>query len=289
MTDRPRFFCFGLGFSAMALARRLLAEGWRVGGTCRTEEKRAALAAEGIEAFLFQRGEALPDAALAGATHILSSVPPDETGDPVLDACGGALAAQSGARWIGYLSTTGVYGDWRGAWVDEASPLRPSLERAWRRVAAEEGWQDLLRLHGLPVHVFRLSGIYGPGRSAVESVRQGKAQRIVKWGQVFSRIHIDDIAQVLRASMDRPNPGAVYNVCDDDPAPPHKVVEYACGLLGVEPPPLVRYDEAELSDMARSFWTDNKRVRNDRIKTELGITLKFPDYKSGLRAIVGKG
>jgi nucleoside-diphosphate-sugar epimerase len=284
----PRFFCFGLGFSAMALARRLLAEGWRVAGTCRSEEKRAALAAEGIEAFRFERGVALPDGALAGATHILSSVPPDEAGDPVLDGCGGALAALPGVGWIGYLSTTGVYGDYRGAWVDETSPLRPSLERAWRRVAAEEGWRDLLRLHGSPVHVFRLAGIYGPGRSAVDNVQAGKAQRIVKWGQVFSRIHVEDVAQVVRASMERPDPGAVYNVCDDDPAPPHKVVEYACELLGVEPPPLVRYEEAQLSEMARSFWTDNKRVRNERIKRELGVILKFPDYKSGLRAIVGK-
>lgn len=170
-------------------------------------------------------------------THLLSSVPPDDQGDPVLDVHAADIASVEGLRWVGYLSTTGVYGDWRGAWVDETSPLRPSLDRSWRRVYAETGWMDLWRHHGLPVHLFRLAGIYGPGRSAIDNVRQGKAQRIVKRGQVFSRIHVEDLAAVLRASMAKPDPGAIYNVCDDDAAPPQTVVAYACELLGVEPPP----------------------------------------------------
>lgn len=285
--DRPTLFCFGLGFSALTLARQLVAAGWRVGGTCRGEDKAARLRAEGIEVHLFERGRPLAAGMLEGYANILSSVPPDEAGDPVIDAHAGDLAAlKDGIRWLGYLSTTGVYGDYKGAWVDETAPLRPSLDRSWRRVEAEAAWQDLHRFHGLPVHVFRLAGIYGPGRSAIDSVRQGRAQRIVKRGQVFSRIHVEDIAQVLRASMARPNPTAVYNVCDDNAAPPQEVVAHACALLGVAPPPLIPFEQAELSPMARSFYADNKRVRNDRIKTELGVTLKYPDYKAGLAAIL---
>jgi len=170
--------------------------------------------------------------------------------------------------------------------VDESSELRPTGERGRRRVAAETAWLDLWRRHGLPVHVFRLAGIYGPGRSAFDSLRQGRAQRVDKPGQVFSRIHVDDIAAVLAASMAKPNPGAIYNVCDDDPAPPAEVIAHAADLLGIEPPPLVPFAEAKLSDMARSFYADNKRVRNDRIKGELGVELAYPDYRRGLADIL---
>ena len=151
---------------------------------------------------------------------------------------------------------------------------------------AEAGWLDLWRGFGLPVHVFRLAGIYGPGRSAFDALREGRAQRIDTPGQVFSRIHVDDIAAVLEASIRRPRPGAIYNLCDDDPAPPADVIAFAAGLMGVAPPPLVPFEEAKLSDMARSFYADNKRVRNDLVKSELGVTLAYPDYRSGLRAIL---
>ena len=188
-------------------------------------------------------------------------------------------------RWFGYLSTTGVYGDRGGDWVDEQSDLQPTGERGRRRVAAEVGWSRLLHAEGLPLHVFRLAGIYGPGRSALDSLRAGTAKRVIKPGQVFSRIHVADIAQVLRASMARPNPGAVYNVCDDDPAPPWEVIEYAAELLGVAAAAGRAVRAGELSDMARSFYDDNKRVRNERIKRELGVQLMYPSYREGLRAL----
>lgn len=290
-----RLFCFGLGFSALALARRLVGEGWQIAGTCRTPEKVEALESEGIQTALFDRGRPLdnPAAALAGATHLLSSVPPDAEGDPVLDQHGADIAAQSGWQWLGYLSTTGVYGDRDGGWVDEDSALKPTGERGRRRVAAERAWLALGEACGAPVRLFRLAGIYGPGRNALASVRAGRAQRIDKPGQVFSRIHVDDIASVLEASIAAPTAGAAasraYNVCDDEAAPPQEVIAHACALLGVAPPPLVPFEQAELSPMGRSFYRDNKRVSNRRIKDELGVTLAFPDYRTGLAALLASG
>jgi nucleoside-diphosphate-sugar epimerase len=285
----PQLFCFGLGYSARALAGRLMDEGWIISGTCRSEEKRASLAAQRIRAFLFDRDQPLLDApaALHGVTHILSSVPPNRTGDPVLGQHGEAIAAARGLRWIGYLSTTGVYGDTGGAMVDETAPLRPTSERSRRRVEAERRWLELWERHGQPVHVFRLAGIYGPGRSAIDQVGRGEMRRIDKPGHLFSRIHVDDIAAVLHASIERPNPGRVYNVCDDEPAEPSDVIAHACRLLDVEPPPPVPFEEAAalLSPMALSFWRDHRRVDNSRIKQELGITLAYPSYRSGLEAI----
>jgi nucleoside-diphosphate-sugar epimerase len=265
-----------------------MAEGWRLFGTCRSLDVRRQLAEEGIEAHLFNREHPLGDAGalLARATHVLSSVPPDAAGDPVLDVHGEDLAGASQLRWIGYLSTTGVYGDRAGGWVDEAAPLLPTGERGRRRVAAEARWLELQRRRGRPVHVFRLAGIYGPGRSALDAVRSGRARRIAKPGQVFSRIHVADIAQALRASMARPRPGAIYNVCDDDPAPPADVIAFACDLLGVPPPPLMPVEQAELSEMALSFYADNKRVSNRRMKEELGVSLLYPGYRDGLRALL---
>jgi nucleoside-diphosphate-sugar epimerase len=285
----PRLFCFGLGYSALVLARQLRRRGWQVAGTCRTEGAQAALARQGIAAHLFDRDRPLADpaAALAGTTHLLSSVPPDATGDPVIDRHADALAALDGSlTWAGYLSTTGVYGDRGGGWVDEQAELRPTGERGRRRVVAEAAWRALWQRHRVPVHLFRLAGIYGPGRSALDTVRAGQAKRVEKPGQVFSRIHVEDIASILEASIARPNPGAAYNVCDDDPAPPQEVVAFACDLLGIAPPPLVPFAQAELSAMARSFYEDNKRVDNSRIKRELGVVLRYPDYRTGLRALL---
>jgi nucleoside-diphosphate-sugar epimerase len=280
-----RLLSFGHGYSARALARRLGAEGWTVAGTSRGAAGAEALAAEGIEGHVFARGRPLAPEVLAGVTHVLVSIPPDDAGDPVLDAHGADLAALPGLRWVGYLSTTGVYGDHDGGWVDETTPLAPVNERGRRRAAAEAGWLSLGRTRGLPVHVFRLAGIYGPGRSQIESVRDGTAKRTYKPGQVFSRIHVDDIAAVLAASIARPRPGAVYNVCDDEAAPPWEVVEYACNLLGAPVPPLVPIEEANLSEMGRSFYAENKRVSNRLIHEELGVVLKYPTYREGLAAL----
>ena len=287
MADR-RLFCFGLGYSARALAMPLMARGWRIAGTTRQAEAAAALAAEGVDAHGFDRDRPLadPSAALAGTTHLLLGVPPDDAGDPVLDAHGAHIAACRTIVWAGYLSTTGVYGDRGGGTVDEDSALRPTGPRGHRRVAAEAGWRALYETHGLPLHIFRLAGIYGPGRNSLAAARAGTARRVDKPGQVFSRVHVEDIARVLMASMERPNPGAVYNVCDDAPAPPAEVIAFACSLVGIEPPPLVPFAKAELTPMAHSFYRDNKRVSNRRVKEELGVTLAYPDYKTGLRALL---
>ncbi|MDQ7248693.1 SDR family oxidoreductase [Dongia sedimenti] len=285
MTQQPHLFCFGLGYTAMALAGALAERGWRVTGTCRDPSHAEAARRRGLEIVIFDRDHPIAeiDRHLADATHLLSSVPPDERGDPVLDLHGAAIArAAPRLQWIGYLSTTGVYGDRNGDWVDESSALTPSGERGRRRVAAETAWRGL----PLPAHLFRLAGIYGPGRSALDTVRSGKARRVLKPGQVFSRIHRDDIVQVLLASIAQPHAGAAYNVCDDDAADPAEVISYACKLLNVAPPPAVPFAEAQLSPMARSFYDDNKRVRNDRIKRELGVVLKYPNYRTGLNALL---
>lgn len=287
MTAAPgQLFCFGLGYSALALARLVAAAGWAVTGTCRSDEQAAALRARGFAAAPFERGRPLAAAALRGASHILVSVPPDALGDPVLASHGADIAALPRLAWLGYLSTTGVYGDCGGGWVDETSALRPSGERGRRRVAAEAGWLELWRRRRMPVHIFRLAAIYGPGRSPFEALRAGTARRIDKPGQVFSRIHVEDLARVLCASMSQPRSGAVYNVCDDEPAAPEAVVAHAAALLGVPPPPLVPLANAGLSPMALSFYDDNKRVANSRIKSELGIALRFPGYRAGLAAIL---
>jgi nucleoside-diphosphate-sugar epimerase len=275
-------FCFGLGYSARVLARRLAARGWEIRGTTRRPEKAEALAAEGFRVFAFGRGQPLPPRVLPGVTHALTSIAPDDAGDPVLDVHGADLRALSSLAWVGYLGTTAVYGDRQGEWVDEETPIEPTLARADRRARAEAAWLA----SGLPVHVFRLAGIYRPGRNAFVNLKDGTARRIVKPGQVFSRVHVEDIATVLEASIARPRPGAVYNVCDDEPAPPQDVVTHAAELMGVPPPPEQAYETADLSPIARTFYRDNRRVRNERIKRELGVRLAFPSYREGLQALL---
>lgn len=280
----PTLLTLGHGYSAAALARRLQPQGWRILGTHRDPARAGDLAAQGIEPVLWEPSALT--AALAQASHLLVSAGPRDGADPTLATIGGAIAAHAHALdWAGYLSTTGVYGDRDGDWVDEDAPLRPSTARGRARKAAEEAWQAV---PGLPLHIFRLAGIYGPGRGPFAKVRQGTARRIVKPGQVFSRIHVADIAQVLEASIHRPRAGAIYNLCDDDPAPPEEVLLHAARLLELPPPPEVAFDEAEMTPMARSFYAENKRVRNDRIKHELGITLLYPDYRAGLAALLAE-
>lgn len=280
MGNPKRFFLFGLGFSGRVIAARLERAGWRVGGTTRSGE---GLDLPGCEVLAFDRDHLLPEAVLEGCDAVLSSVPPDALGDPVLDRMAAAIARVR-PSWIGYLSTTGIYGDHGGGWVDETTPPAPTLDRSRRRLEAEQRWQ------ALGAHVFRLAGIYGPGRSAIDTVRDGAARRIVKPGQVFSRIHVADIATAVLASLDRPHPGRVYNLCDDDAAPPQEVIAHACALLGVAPPPEIAWAEAEstLSAMARSFYADNKRVSNQRMKDELGVRLAYPSYREGLAAILSE-
>ena len=286
--SKQHLFCFGFGFSAQALARRLVPKGWTVTGTARSEESFAKIADLGARPLVFDGSQAveLPD----DVTHILISVPPDGDGDVVLRHCKQTISERAGnLSWVGYLSTTGVYGNRDGAWVDEGAELLPSTERGERRVKAERAWLDLYEHMDIPVMVFRLAGIYGPGRNQLVSLLKGKSRRVVKPGQVFSRIHVDDIAQILEASIEKPNPGRAYNVCDDLPAPPQDVVAFAAELMGMPPPPEVAFNEAEMSPMGRSFYAESKRVHNDRIKDELGVTLTYPDYKTGLTALFANG
>ncbi|WP_238372291.1 SDR family oxidoreductase [Heliomarina baculiformis] len=275
-------FSFGHGFSARALTRLLIPQGWRVIGTTRSADKAESLRASGVEPVLFP-GD-LPSEGLSEATHLLISAGPDAEGDPVLRALRPEIEKLAPKlEWAGYLSTTGVYGNHQGGWVDETTPLTPSTRRGKWRVAAEAEWQSI---PDLPLHIFRLAGIYGPGRGPFAKVRKGTARRVIKEGQVFSRIHVDDIAQVLAASIAQPNPGAIYNLCDDDPAPPQDVIAHAAELLGLPMPPAVDYETAEMTPMARSFYAESKRVRNDRIKDELGVELLYPDYRTGLQALL---
>jgi len=278
-----KFFVFGLGYSGKAVARALLARGWRVAGTTRSGR---ADDLPGVEIYPFDRDRPLPDGALDGVAAVLSTVPPDDSGDPVVAAAAAVLRAAQ-PRWVGYLSTTGLYGDHGGGWVDETTPPDPTQDRSRRRLEAEQAWRET----GLPLHLFRLAGIYGPGRSAIEQVKAGTARRINKPGQLFSRIHVEDIARSVLASLDRPAPGTIYNVCDDDPAPPQDVILYACTLLGLEPPPEIGWDEARatLSPMALGFYADNKRVSNRRMREELGVDLAYPSYRDGLAAIARGG
>lgn len=274
-------FSFGHGYSAQALAQLLVPQGWRVIGTTRSPEKFGLLRAQGVEPVAFPGGDL---SALEQASHLLISAGPGEAGDPVLATLRDRITALAPRLdWAGYLSTTGVYGDKGGDWVDETTAPAPSTRRGAWRVQAEAEWRAI---PGLPLHIFRLAGIYGPGRGPFAKVRAGTARRIIKDGQVFSRIHVEDIAQVILASMARPRPGAIYNVCDDNPAPPQEVIAHAAALLGLPPPPAEAFGTAEMTPMARSFYAESKRVKNDLIKTELGVTLRYPDYRSGLQALL---
>jgi nucleoside-diphosphate-sugar epimerase len=280
-----RLLIFGMGYTARAMLDAWPADWPRdVTVTTRSHDKARALTDAGLTARIFPGDDLSRD--VAGATHILSTAGPGDGRDPVLAYLRDALADAKDLEWVGYLSTTGVYGDHGGGWVDEDTPLAPSSARGRARVTAEGEWQALHRDHGLPLHVFRLAGIYGPGRGPFDRVRSGTARRIVKPGQVFSRCHVEDIAQVLIASMRQPDPGRVYNVCDDDPAPPQDVIAHAAALLNLPPPPEIPFDQAELSPMARSFYAESKRVRNDRIKDELGVKLRYPDYRAGLAQVL---
>jgi nucleoside-diphosphate-sugar epimerase len=254
-----RLFVFGHGFVGQALERRLAPKGWTVAGATRSAPR-----------------------AYEGAEAVLVAAPPSDRGCPGVEALAPALAAAPPA-WIGYLSTTGVYGDQDGGWVFETSPLQAHSVEGARRAAAERDWL------ALGAQVFRLPGIYGPGRSAFDRLRDGTARRLVKPGHVFSRIHVEDIAAALEASLARPHPGRVYNVTDDEPAPAEAVTVYAARLLGMQPPPAEPFDANALSPAARRFWAESKRVANARAKAELGWRPAYPTYREGLAAVLAAG
>lgn len=275
-------FCFGFGFVAAHLGAALKRDGWQAGGTRRTPD---ASGPTDINLLPFNGKDFSPDvrAAAVGATHLLLSIPPDDTGDRALGHLGNDEPLPD-LQWAAYLSTTGVYGDTRGAWVDEFSSLNPTGQRSHNRVTAERQFLDWAAARSIPAFVFRLAGIYGPGRSAVDQVRAGTARRVYKPGQVFSRIHVDDIVQAIQAAIARPAVAGIYNVCDDGPAAPWTVISEAARLCGQTPPPVVPFHRADLSPMARSFYADCRRVRNDRLKRNLGVSLICPTYREGLAA-----
>ena len=286
LSQNKKLFCFGFGYTAGFLSEKLMAQDWKVSGTTTGVEKRDFLKKNGIDAWLFDRTHNIPDPlkTFADVTHVLLSVPPDNDGDPVFNAHGADLAALKNLEWVGYLSTTAVYGNQNGNWVDEKTPPAPSSRRGSLRLKAEEQWQSLCLNEGLPLHIFRLSGIYGPNRSAIDAVRSGTAHCIDKPGHIFNRIHVEDIVQVLIASMNKPHAGSIYNLADDTPSASYEVIRFACNLLGIESPPLIPFDQAEIAPIVRSFYKDNKRVHNDAIKNELGVQLFYPDYHSGLKS-----
>ena len=280
-----KLFCFGYGYTASYLAERLKLYDWEIAGTTTDEEKLAFMKQEGVEAHLFDHSQPLWDVAsvLKDVTHILLSIPPSTEGDPVFHTHGFELAALPNIEWVGYLSTTGVYGNQDGRYVDETHLPSPTSRRGQSRLTAEEQWREISSDH-FPVHFFRLSGIYGPGRSALDAVRAGDSRRIEKPGHVFNRIHIEDILQVLISSINAPKAGEVYNLADDYPAPSHEVIAYACTLLGYDVPPIIPYSEVDLAPIVRSFYADNKRIKNEKIKKELGISLIYPTFQKGLEA-----
>ena len=284
-------FVFGLGYSALYFIRRYRGRFARIAGTVTTPEKAKALEQEGIAAHVFAPDRADPQIAdaLTEAEGLLVSIPTNAAGDPVLERFGEEIAGAPRLRWVSYLSSVGVYGDHGGAWIDETTPPQPSSARARRRVAAEAAWLALGTRAGKAVQVFRLAGIYGPGRNALANLADGTAKRIVKPGQVFNRVHVDDIAAVLMASIERPCCGAIYNVADDEPAPQQDMVAHAAALAGVPPPPEIPFEQADLSPMAVSFWGANRRVRNRRIRNELGVRLRYPTFREGLQALRDAG
>ena len=277
---KNNLFCFGLGFAAQALAKRMRSNKWNISGTCRAKDRGSSL--KELPVYSFDGTHATEEIrnALTKATHLLISIPPEPSGDVVLKNFSSQIAECKNLQWIGYISSTGVYGDTQGKWVDESSPLQPATELNVRRVEAEKSWLKMT-----PVMIFRCAAIYGPGRNLLVSVKEERAQRIEKPGLVFSRIHVEDLVRTLEASIKNPQPGEIYNVSDDKPSPPTETVEYACKLLNVKPPPLIPFDSAELSKIARGFYQTCKRVGNKKIKEELGIKLQYPDYRSGLDAI----
>ena len=291
MSSNLHLLSFGHGYSAQALSRRLTSgktakNAWKITGTTRHQANYAQIGRSGADCCLWPGADLRSK--IRNATHILVSVPPDECGDPVLRQFSVELAAAaSRLKWVGVLSTTAVYGDSKGAWVDEHTPPDPTTDRGQQRIAAEQAWRTLAQRSGLRLHIFRLSGIYGPDRGPLAQIQSGKkTTQVIKHGQIFNRIHVDDIAQILAASIETPTPGSIYNVCDDLPAAPEDVTDFACTKPGQDPLERIDLNKAQLSPMARSFFAESKRVRNRLVKDDLGITLFYPDYETGLRALI---
>lgn len=286
-----KLFVFGLGYSGKYIAERHLANGHDAIGTVRSRDKADALSSSGLTARVFgpDESDSEIESDLKTTEALLISAPPSAEGDPVLRAFAQHIAAAPNLRWIGYLSTVGVYGNHDGGWVDEETPVNPGNARSRHRAEAEQAWLAFGAANDLPVHIFRLAGIYGPGQNQLVQLAKGTARRVIKPGQVFNRIHVEDIARAVQASMDRPRAGRIYNVTDNEPTPPQDVVTFAASLCNCEPPHEVDIEKAGLTDMGRSFYAENKRVRNHRLREELGVMLAYPTYREGLTALRAAG
>ncbi len=285
-TKQPHLLVFGPGYSASAFIKTVVGNRWSASATWRQEKATAAIEAMGATPVAFSEGAlaaAIPPDAI---THILVSIAPQPEGDPVLNSFKNWIASCPNLRWIGYLSSTNVYGDHGGEWVDETSETRPSLDRGKHRLAAENSWTKLGTDLGVPVHIFRLAGIYGQERNALKTVRDGKARRVIKPGQVFGRVHRDDIASALWLAANSSLESNIFNLSDDLPSPPQDVISEAARLLGADLPPETSIDDADLSPMGRSFYAENKRVKNQKAKDLLGWRLAYPDYRQALAKIL---
>lgn len=283
----PHLFVCGYGYSARRIGERILERGWRVSGTRTSPEGAVELESLGVELHVFDGRKPVPEVSdvLRSATHVLVTAAPGEDGDPLLLQHEADVSGAGSLAWIGYLSTTGVYGDHGGGVVDESTRVAPGTTRSRRRVEAERAWRELASQNGATLQIFRLSGIYGPGRSVLDRLRDGSARRIVAPDLVFNRIHVEDVAGAVAAGIDRPHQTGVFNVSDDLPAPPSEVVAYGAELLGVESPPELPLEEASLSAAARSFYEENKRVDNRRLASGLEYRLRYPTYREGLAAV----
>ena len=283
-------FIFGFGFSSEAIASRVLEDGWFVTGTTRSKEKAERILRKGVTPVLFggEADDETLDEELEEASHVLVSIAPDGDGDPVLRSCGDKLMALKDLKWIGYLSTVGVYGDHDGAWVDEDTEPKPVSRRSVERVAAEKAWRAFAAEKGVPLAIFRLSGIYGPGRNTFKKAMAGETRRLVKKDQVFNRIHREDIGKAVRLAMSKKADG-IFNITDNEPAPPQDVVAFAHELAGTPPPPEQDFATAKLTPMARSFYGENKRVSNAKSKEILGMEYDWPDYRTSLKRMWKEG
>lgn len=286
MTEHKFLLSMGHGYSAQQLSRKLTSnQDWEVVGTHRSKDKQRRVEESGAIGRIWP-GNNLEDL-IAKATHLLVSIPPDAEGDPVIRELGDSIANAPRLIWVGYFSTTAVYGDRKGGWVDETANLAPATYRGQLRVEAEKSWGNLAKNSGLKLHIFRLAGIYGPGRGPLSQIQNGrKKSQVIKEGQIFNRIHVEDIARIVMASMLKPDSEAIYNLCDNCPAPPEEVADFACSLLNLEPLPRVLFEDATMSSMARSFYSESKKVSNGLVKSRLAIDLLYPNYKVGMSSLL---
>ena len=285
---KKKLFCFGMGYVASFFSEKLASIGWSISTTCRLKEKQVQLKKKGFDAFLISSNSFVSnlEKILEDVTHILVSIPPYDDGDPVIKHYKKQVSSMKNLEWIAYLSSTGVYGNHNGEWINEKTKPLPTNTRGKRRLLAEKQWLDAFENHNISMNIFRLSAIYGPGRNSFLRIKEGREKRIIKKNLFFSRIHVEDVIGYLYESAKTMKVGGLYNVADDEPAPPQDITTYACNLLGVTPPPIEIYNEKIFSNKQGNFYLDSKKVSNRRIKEVLEYQLKYKSYRDGLKSIL---